>query len=431
MPFSVINNEYENRFKRGDGPTGKMAGRGRKTQFVEPRPNIPKKELTADDVKVIKYPGSDVPALKLEPIKEIVSMIHPDNPNKSKNPDLQNNDHSFVDYLKGVQHPTEPQIEEINKFVAEEKKNHKRLTTNWKLTASDGSELEYGQQLPDDVASFDVKTSDGVFLFRVKKLKNLDSFNERHVVMDVKGAQQLTPEELFQEVFKQITQEFPRDKDIDMLDNSMSLSLNLYKFDPPFAYQNQAKLIALRAGYDPESKFERDNFSGVELEFGSSKEANFVKSNIQRYQQAVKLNSDFTFEFYEHLSDLREKMGLSREDLRVVMNVVNSSNDNIIRTRNQLHGPNAENPYSIDSYSFNYSGQESFLAAHEMMHIAGGQGFDRHGDHTANRMSKFIFPNHWHIMFNHITRGQNFTRTLNGIPMWIKIPETMMNMPGR
>ena len=112
------------------------------------------------------------------------------------------------------------------------------------------------------------------------------------------------------------------------------------------------------------------------------------------------------------------------------MNVINSSNNNIIRQRNELHGPNARNPYSIDSYSFNYTGHESFLTPHEMMHVAGGQGFDRHGDHTANRMSKFIFPNHWHIMFNHVTRAQNFTRTLDRIPMWIKIPETMMNMPG-
>lgn len=429
-PFSVSDNRYEDRFERGDGPTGKMAGRGGKTQFVEPRPNIPKKELTADDVKVIKYPDSDVPALKLKPIEEVISIIHPDNPNKSKNPDLQNDDYSFVDYLKGVQHPTELQIKEINKFIAGEKKNNKRLTTNWKLTASDGSELDYGQQLPDDIDSFDVKTSDGVFLFRVKKLKNLDSFNERHVVMDMKFTRQETPETLFQEVFKQITEEFPGDSDIDMLDNSMSLILNQYKFYPPYPYQNQAKLIALRAGYDPESKFERDNFSGVELEFGLSKEANFVKSNIQRYQQAVKLNSDFTFEFYEHLSDLREKMGLSREDLQVNMNVINSSNNNIIRQRNELHGPNARNPYSIDSYSFNYTGHESFLTPHEMMHVAGGQGFDRHGDHTANRMSKFIFPNHWHIMFNHVTRAQNFTGTLDRIPMWIKIPETMMNMPG-
>jgi len=367
VPFWVIDHEYEDRFKRGGGATGRMAGKGSQTQFVEPRPNIPKKELTADDVKVIKYPDSDVPALKLEPIEEIVSMIHPDNPKKSKNPDLQNDDYSFVDYLKGVQYPTEQQIEAINKFIAEQKKSRKRLTTNWKLTASNGSELEYGQQLPDDIDSFDVKTSDGVFLFRVKKLKNLDEFNERHVVTPMKFAQQVTPESLLQEVFELMTyRNKPEDKDIDMLDNSMFVNGSVQKFDPPFAHPNQAKILALRSGYDPESKFERDNFSGVELEFGSSEEANFVKSNIQRYQQAIKLNTDFTL----------------------------------------------------------------FLTPHEMMHIAGGQGFDRHGDHTANRMAKFIFPNHWHIMFNHVSRIQNFTKTLDRIPMWVIIPETMMNMPG-
>jgi len=431
VPFWVIDHEYEDRFKRGGGATGRMAGKGSQTQFVEPRPNIPKKELTADDVKVIKYPDSDVPALKLEPIEEIVSMIHPDNPKKSKNPDLQNDDYSFVDYLKGVQYPTEQQIEAINKFIAEQKKSRKRLTTNWKLTASNGSELEYGQQLPDDIDSFDVKTSDGVFLFRVKKLKNLDEFNERHVVTPMKFAQQVTPESLLQEVFELMTyRNKPEDKDIDMLDNSMFVNGSVQKFDPPFAHPNQAKILALRSGYDPESKFERDNFSGVELEFGSSEEANFVKSNIQRYQQAIKLNTDFTFEFYEHLSDLREKMGLSREDKKGSGMVHNSKNDRIFGTRNEIHGPNVKEPYSIDSYSFNYNGTDVFLTPHEMMHIAGGQGFDRHGDHTANRMAKFIFPNHWHIMFNHVSRIQNFTKTLDRIPMWVIIPETMMNMPG-
>ena len=435
IPLWAIDELYERAFSGRGGVSGNMSGNNKKkliktTPFVEPRPNIPKKELTADDVKVIKYPDSDVPALKLPVLDEVVSIIHPDNPNKSKNPDLQNDDYSFVDYLKGVQYPTEPQIEEINKFIAEQKKQLKRLTTNWKFTASNGSELKYGQKLPDDIDSFDVKTSDGVFLFRVKKLKNLDSFNERHVVMDTEFAQQVTPESLFQEVFKQITNDFRGDEDIDMLDNSMSLDLNPYKFDPPFSYQNQAKLIALRAGYDPKNKFERDNFSGVELEFGSTEEADFVKSNIQRYQQVVKLNSDFTFEFYEHLSDLREKMGLSREDLQVSNNVLNSKNDSIISTRNKLHGPNTKSPYSIDAYSFNYTGHESFLTSHEMFHIAGGQGFDRHGDHTANRMYKFVFPNHWNIPFNYVTSRQNFSNTLDRIPLWAIIPESMMNQPG-
>ena len=123
-------------------------------------------------------------------------------------------------------------------------------------------------------------------------------------------------------------------------------------------------------------------------------------------------------------------MGLSREDLQVSNNVLNSKNDNIISTRNKLHGPNTESPYSIDAYSFNYTGHESFLTSHEMFHIAGGQGFDRHGDHTANRMFKFVFPNHWNIPFNYVTSRQNFSKTLDRIPLWAIIPETMMNMPG-
>ena len=186
----------------------------------------------------------------------------------------------------------------------------------------------------------------------------------------------------------------------------------------------------MREGLDPESKFERDNFSGVELEFGSSEEANFVKNNIQRYQQAMKLNADWTFEFYEHLSDLREKMGISREDRAGQAQVLNSINEHIFETRNKLHGPNVESPYSIDGYTYNYNANDPFLGPHEMFHIAGGQGFDRHGDHTANRMFKFVMPNHWHIPFNDITRSQNFTKTLSRIPMWVMIPESMMNMPG-
>ena len=153
VPLWVVDQMYEDRFNRG--VTGKMAGEGSKTQFVEPRPNIPKKELTADDVKVIKYPDSDVPALKLPVIDEIISIIHPDNPRKSKDKDLQNDDYSFVDYLRGVQYPTEPQIQEINKFIADQQKKHKRATSNWNLTAPDGSTLGPKTELPEDIDFFE------------------------------------------------------------------------------------------------------------------------------------------------------------------------------------------------------------------------------------------------------------------------------------
>ena len=105
----------------------------------------------------------------------------------------------------------------------------------------------------------------------------------------------------------------------------------------------------------------------------------------------------------------------------------------MLQQRNRIHGSNTpiEELYQVGDYAFNYFIIDPFLPGHEMFHIAGGQGFDRHGDHTVNRMLKFVFPNHWHVMYNYITSVQDFTQTLGTIPNWIQLPEKLLNQPRR
>ena len=413
-------------------------------------PIIPKKELTVEDVEIINYPDSDVPAFRLEPIAEIISIVHPDNPNKSKNPDLQNNDYDYKNYLNGVQHPTESQIKEIKKYIAEQEKKYKKITHGWKFVLSNGEKREDFKSLPyfpntnnpkfPNIDWVDVVASDGTFLFRVSKLKNLDEFTLRHDIHNPTdsrdGFQENTTDSLFEEVLRMLTAESDsKDYPGDLLHNVMRPGRIHAKWDPPYGDLNMVKINALARGYDSAIKFARDNFSGVNLTFGDSSEAKFLEANITRSREAVELNSEFTQQLMMHLNDLRKKLKIPNVNKSTGMSSGGNPNnaETLLQQRNRIHGSNTpiEELYQVGDYAFNYFIIDPFLPGHEMFHIAGGQGFDRHGDHTVNRMLKFVFPNHWHVMYNYITSVQDFTQTLGTIPNWIQLPEKLLNQPRR
>ncbi len=413
-------------------------------------PSIPKKELTVEDVDIINYPDSDVPAFRLIPIPEIISIIHPDNPNKSKNPNLQNNDYDYKNYLNGVEHPTEKQIKKIKKYIARQEKKYKKITHGWKFVLSNGETIENFKFLPylsdvdnpkfPNIDSVDVMASDGTFLFKISKLKNLDEFTLRHDIYEPTGSRdnvlEGTTDSLFEEVLRMLTAD-SRSKDYpgDLLHNAMTAGGIPRMWDPPYGDLNMVKINALARGHDPAIKFARDNFSGVNLTFGDSPEAKFVEANITRSREAIQLNSEFTEQLMNHLNNLQKKLKISNVKIGGGANSGGNPNEteSLLRQRNQIHGPNTpiEEVYQVGTYAYNYSNVDPFLPAHEMFHIAGGQGFDRHGDHTVNRMLKFVFPNHWHIIYNHITSVQDFTKTLGVIPNWIQIPENLFNQPRR
>ena len=414
--------------RNGNGVSGNMSTGG----FVRPTPNIPSKNITEKDVTVINYPDSEVPALKLPVIDEIISIIHPDNPKKSSNPDLQNQDMDYLNYLKGIKYPTEEQRKQILKYIASEKKRLAGVVSGWKFVSPDGIELSTNpKDFFGDIDYFDVTASDGTLLFRVNKLQGLTQFNERHNVSrpenPIFGAQEVTPDSLLAEVFQALNDRDFDMKDDDSLDRAMRPAFGM-RVDPPFANTNDVKMFAQRNGHDPSKKFARDIFSGVELIFGNSEKARFVESQIKKSREIQELNSEFARLLAEHFGDLREQMRLARYGSGAVNAGIN---DSIIDFRNREHGPKTESPYDIGTYVYSYTGFDPFLPAHEMFHNAGGQGFDRHGDHTANRMMKFVFPNHYNIVFNYITRSQDFTDDLSDLPLWLTIPEDMMNPPER
>lgn len=413
-------------------------------------PIIPKKELTVEDVEITNYPDSDVPAFRLNPIPEIISIIHPDNPNKSKNPDLQNDDYDYKNYLNGIQHPTEKQIKKIKKYIAEQEKKYKKITHGWKFVLSNGETKEDFKSLPyfpdadnpkfPNIDWVDVMASDGTFLFRISKLKNLDEFTLRHDIHDPTdsrdGLQKDTTDSLFEGVLHMLTRESnSKDYPGDLLHNVMGPGRIPTMWDPPYGDLNMVKINALGRGHDPAIKFARDNFSGVNLTFGDSPEAKFLEANITRSREAVQLNSEFAQQLMIHLDDLRKKLKIPNANKNTGMSSGGKPNnaETLLGQRNRTHGPNTptEELYQVGNYAFNYVGIDPFLPGHEMFHIAGGQGFDRHGDHTVNRMLKFVFPNHWHLMYNYITSVQDFTKTLGVIPNWIQIPENLMNQPRR
>lgn len=413
-------------------------------------PIIPKKELTEEDIEIINYPDSDVPAFKLNPIPEIISIIHPDNPNKSKNPDLQNDDYDYKNYLNGIQYPTEKQIKKIKKHIAEQEKKYKKITHGWKFVLSNGETKEDFKSLPylrnkdnpvfPNIDWVDVTTSDGKFLFRVSKLKNLDEFELRHDILEPgssrEGVQQRTVDSLFEEVLRILSEgSQSEDHPGDLLDGIMTAGKIPMLWDPPYGDLNMVKIDALARGYDPATKFSRDNFSGVNLTFGDSPEAKFIEANINRSREAIRLNSEFTQQLMIHLNELRKKSKMLDAQGFMGTSYAGTPNEteSLLTQRNKTHGPNTPNEelYQVRTYAFNYNAVDPFSPAHEMLHIAGGQGFDRHGDHTVNRMLKFIFPNHWHIMYNYITGVQDFSDTLGWIPSWIQIPENLMNQPRR
>lgn len=416
-------------------------------------PIVPKKELTTEDVDVITYPDSDVPAFIVPPIMEIISIIHPDNPNKSKNPNLQNNDYDYKNYLNGVQHPTEKQIQKIKKYIAKEENKYKKATHGWKFVLSNGEtkkDFKFLSFLPDvrnpkfsDVDWVDVKASDGTFLFRISKLKNLDEFKSRYDISDPaspsrfpESVQQNTVDTLFEQVLQMLTQDSEsKDYPGDLLHNVMRPAAVFGIYDPPHGDLNMVKIMALNNGHNPATKFARDNFSGVNLTFGDSPKAKFIEANITRSREAIQLNSEFTEQLNNHLKNLRKKLKLENVEKISLAGGPGNPNDTVslLKQRNEIHGLNTptDELYQITKYGVNYTAVDPFLPGHEMFHIAGGQGFDRHGDHTTNRMLKFIFPNHWHIMYNHITSVQDFTKSLGVIPNWIQIPENLFNQPRR
>lgn len=415
-------------------------------------PSIPKKELTVEDVEITTYPDSDVPAFRLKPIAEIISIVHPDNPNKSNNPDLQNNDYDYKNYLNGVQHPTESQIKEIKKYIAEQEEKYKKITHGWKFVLSNGETKENFKFLPylsdvdnpklPNVDWVDVAASDGTFLFRVSKLKNLNEFTLRHDIQDPAYSkddnQKVTADSLFEQVLHILTADSgSKDYPSDLLHNIMSPQRIPSMWDPPYGDLNMVKIDALIRGYDPSTKFARDNFSGVDLTFGDSPEAKFVGANITRAREAVRLNSEFAELLMNHLENLQKNLkntdgGSPLSRMSSLPGKANET-ESLIQVRNESHGPNVpvEDMYQIGLYAFNYNAIDPFLPGHEMFHIAGGQGFDRHGDHTVNRMLKFVFPNHWHVMYNYVTSVQDFTQTLGTIPNWIQLPEKLLNQPRR